>query len=95
MYELAKRLKEEGRTAEEIRTALFKQGASVDEVNVLLGSLGLGGQTHTASPELLVRVKKVTSSRTFTALMLLLMLVAVAPVVWLVYALVNAFRVGR
>jgi hypothetical protein len=95
LYELARRLKEEGRSAAEIRRALLEVGANQEEINVLLGSLGFSAQPHTAAPELLTRASRVTSSRWVLALVFALLIGLGVPVVYVVWSVIDAFRTGR
>ncbi|MBL8911585.1 MAG: hypothetical protein JNM17_12905 [Archangium sp.] len=95
LYELARRLKEEGKSAAEIRAELLKVGANKDEINVLIGSLGLAATTHTAAPELLNKTSRVTSSRWVLGLLFLLLLAVLGPVIYVVYLVIDGFRTGR
>jgi hypothetical protein len=95
LYELARRLKEEGRSAAEIRVELEKVGASREEIGVLLGSLGFSAQPLTAAPELLAKTSRVTSSRWLLGLLVLLLLAALGPLVYLGVVLIDSLRVGR
>ena len=42
LSELARRLKEQGRAAGDLRTELARVGATKEEIDVVLGSLGFG-----------------------------------------------------
>jgi hypothetical protein len=95
LYELARRLKDEGRTAAEIRAELLRVGAKNEEIDVLLGSLGLSAQPLTGAPELLTKTSRVTSSRWTLGFLLLALLLALGPLVWLGLTLPDAVRVGR
>lgn len=95
LYALAHRLKDEGRSAAEIRAELLKVGANKEEIDVLLGSLGFSAQTHAAAPELLTRATRVTSSRWVLGAVLLLLLAGLVPVLYVVLSLIEAAKVGR
>ena len=95
LYELARRLKEEGRTADQIRAELKKVGATKDEIDVLIGSLGLAAPTMTAAPELMSKTSRVASSRWLLGFLFLLLLAVLGPVIWVVWTLIDAARVGR
>jgi hypothetical protein len=95
LYELARRLKEQGRSAAEIRAELLKVGANAEEVTVLLGSLGCSAQPHATAPELLTRTARVTGSRWTLGLLLLLFILGAVPLFFVLHALLDAVRVGR
>ena len=95
LYELARRLKEQGRSAAEIRAELLMVGANPEEITVLLGSLGFSAQTHAAAPELLARASRVTGSRWTLGLLLLLFILGAVPLFFVLHALLDAARVGR
>jgi len=95
LCELARRLKDEGRTASEIRAELARVGANKEEMDVLLGSLGLGAQPMTAAPELMAKTSRIASSRWLLGLVLLGVLAALGPLVWLGWLLVDGLRTGR
>ena len=46
LYERARQLQSKGLSALEIRGALLSEGASPEDITVILGSLGLGPQPH-------------------------------------------------
>jgi hypothetical protein len=89
LYELARRLKEQGRTAADIRTELARVGATKEEIDVLLGSLGFGAQPMTAAPELMAKTSRLTSSRWFLGLVLFGVLAALGPLIWLGWLLID------
>jgi len=95
LYALASRLKNEGRSAAEIRAELAKVGANKEEIDVLLGSLGFAAQTHTAAPDLLNRASRVTSSRRLLAIVFVLVIIGLAPVIYVIMSLIEAARLGR
>ncbi|MFT3710405.1 MAG: hypothetical protein QM817_22505 [Archangium sp.] len=95
LYELARRLKDEGKSAAEIRAELKRVGANKEEIDVLLGSLGFSAQPLTAPPELMTKTSRVTSSRWVLGLLLLALILALGPLVYVAVALINALRVGR
>lgn len=95
LYELARRLKDQGRSADEIRAELKKVGANKEEIDVLIGSLGFSAQTHTGAPELLSKTSRITSSRWVLGFFFLLLFAVLGPVIYVIYLIIDAFRVGR
>ncbi len=95
LYALASRLKNEGRSAVEIRAELAKVGANKEEIDVLLGSLGFSAQTQTAAPELLNRASRITSSRLVLGIVFVLVVAGLAPVIYVIMSLLEAARLGR
>lgn len=95
LYELAKRLKSQGRSVDEIRAELTKVGAKKEEIDVLLGSLGFAAQTQTAAPELLNRASRITSSRLLLGIVFVLVVAGLAPVIYVIMSLLEAARLGR
>lgn len=95
LYELARRLQSQGRSAAEIRAELQKAGAKKEEIDVLLGSLGLSASTHTSAPELLNKTTRVTSSRWVLGLLFALFLAGALPLLYVLRSLIEAAKVGR
>ncbi len=95
LYELARRLQSQGRSAAEIRAELQKVGAKKEEIDVLLGSLGLSASTNTAAPDILSKATRVTSSRWVLGILFALFLAGAVPLLYVLKSLVEAAKVGR
>ena len=102
LYERVKQLQSKGLSADEIHRTLLGEGASEQDIKVILGSVGLGPQPQTATPQLLALARRVLESRPlrFAAFVLgataigalLYIFWVVAAVVW---ALAEGFSRGR
>lgn len=103
LYERARQLKTGGASVDEIRSDLTRQGASEDDIKVVLGSLGEGPQVQpdpTQKP--LALVSRVANSRGLRAVGFGAAAVGLAGIVyavwvgaWFVLALIEGFRAGR
>ncbi|MBM4777561.1 MAG: hypothetical protein GQE15_07635 [Archangiaceae bacterium] len=103
LYERARQLKSGGASSAEIRRALLAEGASEEDVQVVLGSLGDGPQPQpdpTQKP--LDLMSRVANSRGLRAVAFVMGAVVVAAMVYAVWVggvfvmgLVSAFRAGR
>mgnify|MGYP001572426944 CR=1 FL=1 len=103
LYERAKQLQSKGLSAEEIQRVLLGEGASEQDIKVILGSLGLGPQPHpdpTQQPLALAR--RVMESRGLRLAVSVIGAAAVAGllyVFWIVatvvWSLVEGFTRGR
>lgn len=103
LYERARQLKSGGASPDEIRRELLKQGATDEDIQVVLGSLGEGPQVPpdpTQKP--LALMSRVANSRGLRGVAFLVGAVGFAGLVWAVWvgaafvmALVAAFRAGR
>lgn len=103
LYERARQLKSGGASVEEIRRELINQGASEEDVQVVLGSLGAGPQPQpdpTQKP--LDQMSRLANSRGLRVVAFIVGAVVLAGLVYalrvaglFVMALVEAFRAGR
>lgn len=103
LYERARQLKSSGASVEQIRSELLRQGASEDDIKVVLGSLGEGPQVQpdpTQKPLALVsRVANSRGLRVAGFCVAAVGLVGIVYAVWVgasfVLALIEGFRAGR
>ncbi len=95
-YERARQLEAQGRSPEEIRATLLREGASEDDVAVVLGSLGkLANPQTTVVPGPLDTVGRVAKSRVTLTLVFAGAVLALSPFLYLAWRFWSAYREGR
>ena len=102
LYERAKQLQSQGLSAAEIRRTLLSEGAREEDIKVILGSVGLGPQSHPDPTQPLAFARRVMESRLLRFGVYSLGAVAIGAIlygVWvvgvLVWAILSSLSQGR
>ncbi len=98
LYERARQLQSKGLSAAEIHRALLSEGASEEDIKVILGSVGLGPAAHPdPTPEPLRLARRVMESRPMRFVVFIIGATAVGAllyVFWIVAVIVRGVAEG-